>query len=357
VSPWATRITGFVAFAAFAVFVGVLPAFISDFKAQQYAYVGIYLIALLGLNILTGYTGQISLGHGAFMAIGGYTSAILMAGNEQFGGPFGGGLKDVWTIPIAGLVAGLVGLAFGLPALRLSGLYLALATFAIAVALPPFVKRFQELTGGGSGINLFGIPELTGSTTNVEIFGRSLTFNDWLYYLCWSIALVAFAGAWLILRGRTGRAFRAVRDSEVAAVSSGVSLARYKTLAFGISAAYAGIAGALYAIANTFVNPDTFPIALSIFLLIGVVVGGLGGLSGLVFGAIFVYFLPLWAQGEDVGSLLPDRIVEETQKPGGAAIVYGVVLILLMFVIPNGVSGLFRRIGQLRSGRRYSRSR
>jgi branched-chain amino acid transport system permease protein len=356
-SPWATRIVGFVAFAAFVVFVAVLPAFISDFKAQQYAYVGIYLIALLGLNILTGYTGQISLGHGAFMAIGGYTSAILMAGNEQFGGPIGGGLKDVWTIPIAGLVAGLVGLAFGLPALRLSGLYLALATFAIAVALPSFVKRFEEFSGGGSGINLFGIPELTGSITNVEVLGRSLTFNDWLYYLSWSVALVAFAGAWLILRDRTGRAFRAVRDSEVAAVSSGVSLARYKTLAFGISAAYAGIAGGLYAIANTFVNPDTFPIALSIFLLIGVVVGGLGGLSGLVFGAIFVYFLPLWAQGQDLGSVLPNRVIEETQKPGGAAIVYGVVLILLMFLIPNGVSGLFRRIGQLRAGRRYSRGR
>ena len=355
-SPRFTQIVGFAAFAGFVAFVVVLPSFISDFKAQQYAYVGIYLIALLGLNILTGYTGQISLGHGAFMAIGGYTSALLMAGNEQFGGPVAGGLKDVWTIPFAGLVAGLVGLAFGLPALRLSGLYLALATFAIAVALPSTVKRFEEFTGGSNGINLFGIPELTGSITNVEILGRSLTYNDWLYFLSWSVALVAFAGAWLILRGRTGRAFRAVRDSETAAVSSGVSLARYKTLAFGISAAYAGVAGGLYAIANTFVNPDTFPIALSIFLLIGVVVGGLGGLSGLLFGAIFIYFLPLWAQGQDLGSLLPDRIIEETQRPGGPAVVYGVVLILLMFLIPNGVGGLFRKAGQLIARRRYSRS-
>jgi branched-chain amino acid transport system permease protein len=263
----------------------------------------------------------------------------------------------VWTIPFAGLVAGLVGLAFGLPALRLSGLYLALATFAIAVALPSTVKRFDEFTGGGSGINLFGIDELTGSLSGeVDILGRTLTYNDWLYYLSWSIALVAFAGAWLILRGRTGRAFRAVRDSETAALSSGVSLARYKTLAFGISAAYAGVAGGLYAIANTFVNPDTFPVALSIFLLIGIVVGGLGGLSGLVFGAIFVYFLPLWAQGQDLGSVLPDRIIEETQRPGGPAIVYGVVLILLMFLIPNGVGGIFRRVGQLIARRRYSRT-
>jgi branched-chain amino acid transport system permease protein len=355
-SPRMTRIIGFVAFAAFVVFIAVLPAFISDFKARDYSYVGIYLIALLGLNILTGYTGQISLGHGAFMAIGGYTTAILMAGNKDFGGPLSGGMKDVWTLPIAGLVAGLVGLAFGIPALRLSGLYLALATFAIAVAMPSTVKRFEEFTGGGQGIQLFGKPELTGSISNVRIFSWSLTPNDWMYYLAWSIALFAFAVAWLILRGRTGRAFRAVRDSETAAVSSGVSLARYKTLAFGISAAFAGVAGGLFAIASAFVNPDAFPVALSIFLLVGIVVGGLGGLSGLVFGAIFVAFLPLWAQGQDLGSLLPHRIIVETQRPGGPAIVYGVVLILLMFVLPNGVGGLFRRIGQLLSGRRYSRA-
>jgi branched-chain amino acid transport system permease protein len=351
-STRAGRLFGFVTFAVFVAFVGVLPAFVSDFKAQQYAYVGIYLIALLGLNILTGYTGQISLGHGAFMAIGGYTAAILMAGNEQFGGPIGGGVRDVWTIPIAGVVAGLLGLAFGLPALRLSGLYLALATFAVAVALPPAVKRFEEFSGGGSGINLFGIPELTGGISGVSVFGGHLSFNDWLYYLSWSIALVAFAFAWLILRGRTGRAFRAVRDSEIAAVSSGVSLARYKTLAFGISAAYCGVAGALFAIANTFVNPDTFPIVLSIYLLVGIVVGGLGGLSGLVFGAIFIEFVQFWTQGEDLGSHLPSFIIEETKKPGGPAIVYGVVLILLMFVLPSGVGGLFRRIGQLLTRRR-----
>jgi branched-chain amino acid transport system permease protein len=150
-----------------------------------------------------------------------------------------------------------------------------------------------------------------------------------------------------------------------------VSLARYKMLAFGISAAYAGVAGGLYAIANTFVNPDTFPIALSIFLLVGVVVGGLGGLSGLLFGAIFIYFLPLWSQGQDLGSLLPDSVVQGdtisipllgdfvfkgTSAAGGPAIVYGIVLILLMFLIPNGVSGIFRRVGQLVSRRRYSRS-
>jgi branched-chain amino acid transport system permease protein len=288
----------------------------------------------------------------------------------------------VWTLPIAALVAGAVGLAFGLPALRLSGLYLALATFAIAVAMPSTVKRFEHFTGGGQGIQLFGIPELTGSNAAVgedpnapatfELLGLTFTQNDWMYYLTWTIALAALAGAWLILRGRTGRALRAVRDSETAAVSSGVSLAKYKTLAFGISAAYAGVAGGLFAISSAFVNPDTFPIALSIFLLVGIVVGGLGGLSGLVFGAIFVAFLPLWAQGQDLGSLLPDRVIQGdtisipilgdwlfkgTSAPGGPAIVYGVVLILLMFVLPNGVGGVFRRVGQMIGARRMARSK
>jgi branched-chain amino acid transport system permease protein len=347
------RVIGFLAFGVLVVFIALLPAFVTDVKAQQYAYVGIYLVAVLGLNILTGFTGQISLGHGAFMAIGAYTTAILMVGNEQFGGPIAGGVKDVWTIPVAGLVAGLAGLAFGLPALRLSGLYLALATFAVAVAMPSLLKRFPDFTGGSTGINLFGRPELTAGTGGIDVFGHHVTFNDWLYYLCWTVALVAFAVAWLVLRGRFGRALRAVRDSEIAAVSSGVSLARYKTLAFGISAAYAGVAGSLFAIANTFINPDTFPILLSIELLIGIVVGGLGGLSGLVFGAYFIAFFRLyWAQGEDLGSLLPHRIIEETQKPGGAAIVYGVALILLMFVLPSGVGGLFRRVGEILTRRR-----
>ncbi len=350
------RTVGFVTFAVFVVCVAALPGFVSDFETREYAYVAIYLVALLGLNILTGYTGQISLGHGAFMAIGAYTTAILMAGNEQYGGPISGGMKDVWTIPFAALVAGLFGYAFGIPALRLSGLYLALATFAIAVATPPTLRRFEEWTGASQGIQLSGLPELTGSTTNVDVLGRSLTPNEWLYYLCWTLALVGFVVAWLILRGRTGRALRAVRDSETAAVSSGVSLPRYKTLAFGVSAAFAGVAGSLLAIATGSVSPATFTIVLSIYLVVGIVIGGLGRLSGLVFGAIVIAFLQLWAQGQDLGSLLPDRIIEETQKPGGSAIVFGVVLILLMFVLPNGVAGLFRRVGYLIMRRLPSRA-
>ena len=320
-------------FVVLAAVVAVVPSFVSEFRAQQLAYVGIYLTAIIGLNVLTGYTGQISLGHGAFMAVGGYTTAILMADH---------GVKDIWTIPLAGLVAGAAGFLFGIPALRLSGLYLALATFAIAVSMPAVIKRFEGFTGGGTGINLFGIPELTASLTPVEIFGRQVAFNDWLYYLSWSIALVGYVIAWLLLRGRSGRAFRAVRDSETAAQSSGVSLARYKTLAFGVSAAYTGVAGSLFAIATTYVNPDTFPIALSILLLVGVVVGGLGSLVGLIAGAVFIQFLPTWSQ-------------EVSKSPGAPSVVSGALLIALMFVLPMGVAGLIERL-RLLTRRIYHRS-
>ena len=346
-------------FAALAALVVVLPAFISDFRAQQLAYVAIYLTAILGLNVLTGYTGQISLGHGAFMAVGGYTSAILMSEGQRDVLPLiDGGVKDVWTIPLAALVAGAAGFLFGLPALRLSGLYLALATFAIAVATPAVIKKFEHFTGGGGGINLFGTPELTASVTPVDVLGLELNFNNWLYALSWTIALTAYLVAWLFLRGRTGRALRAVRDSETAAVSCGVSLARYKTLAFGVSAAFAGAAGALFAIATTFVNPDTFPIALSINLLVGLVVGGLGSLAGLIAGAVLVFFLPIWAQ--DASGAIPDWLPFfgdlNTSSPGAPAVVFGVVLIFLMFVLPTGFGGFLRRLGSL-THRGYHRSK
>ena len=196
------------------------------------------------------------------------------------------------------------------------------------------IKRFEGFTGGGSGINLFGLPELTASLAPVEILGQELVFNDWLYYLSWTIALVAYVLAWLFLRGRTGLALRAVRDSETAAQSSGVSLPRYKTLAFGVSAAYAGVAGSLFAIATTFVNPDTFPIALSILLLVGVVVGGLGSLVGLIAGAVFIQFLPDWSQ-------------QISNSPGAPSVVSGLILIALMFVLPMGVAGLVARLRTL----------
>jgi branched-chain amino acid transport system permease protein len=321
------------AFAALGAAIVVTPAFLSGFHEQEAAYVGLYTIALLGLNVLTGYTGQISLGHGAFMAVGGYTTAILMVDH---------GVKDVWTIPPAALVAGAAGLLFAIPALRLSGLYLALATFAIAVAAPAVIKKFDHFTGGGSGKNLFGKPELTASLQPVHVLGHPMSFYNWLYYLAWTLALAGYILSWLFLRGRIGRALRAVRDSETAAVSFGVSLARYKTLAFGVSAAYAGVAGSLFAIANAYVNPDTFPISLSIFLLAGVVVGGLGSLVGLIGGAVLIEFLPSWSQ-------------DHWRSAGAPAVVYGIVLIVLMILLPGGVAGSARRVTEALTLRRYGR--
>ena len=360
--------------ASVAVF--LLPRFISDFRAQQFAYVGIYFIALLGLNLLTGITGQISLGHGAFMLIGGYTTAILMSNEEPalelLGHQFTGDMRDIWTIPIAGLVAGVVGFLFGFPALRLSGLYLALATFSIAVAAPAVVKKFEDFTGGGSGINLFAldtrtqVKSITDPTTfeettiPIKVIGIEVpTFNEWLYYLCWSLALVMFGVAWLLLRGRFGRTLRSIRDSELAAASSGVNLARYKTLAFGISAFYAGVAGSLLAIATTFVNPETFPIALSIFLLVGIVVGGLGSLTPLVFGAIFIHFMQIeWAQ--EVENVIPDFLPIlgdiDTDAPGAPAVAFGVTLILIMLAFPAGAAGLIRNLKSY-ARRNYHRGR
>jgi branched-chain amino acid transport system permease protein len=318
---------------------------LSDFRASQAALVAIYFVALIGLNILIGYTGQVSLGHGAFMALGGYATAILVSdqGLELFGHTFSSDLRDIWTLPIAGLVAGVAGFVFGIPALRLTGAYLALATFGIGIALPAVLKKAEVLTGGGTGINLFGQPKLTGLGIETTVFGRHLTYNDWLYYACWTVALLGLVVAWLLLRGRLGRAFRAVRDSPAAATSSGVNLAAAKTAAFGISAAYAGVAGGLYAMQTTFVNPGVFDVTLSIFLLVGVVVGGLGTMWTQVFGAAFIVFLP------DVAQAI-------SKQPGVPAIVYSVVLIALMLVLPTGVGGLVRRALAPLTSRLYHQS-
>jgi branched-chain amino acid transport system permease protein len=311
--PPRERVLKAAAVAVFVAAVGLVPSILDDFQASQFAYVAIFLIAITGLDILTGYTGQISLGHGAFMAIGGYTTAILAAK---------AGVDYLWTIPVAGVVAGVAGFLFGVPALRLTGLYLALATFGIAVAMPALITKFDGLTGGNAGLQF----DLVQAPSWLD-----LSPNDWLYALSWTIALVLLAAAWLLLRGRTGRAFRAVRDSEVAAVAFGIHLPTVKTLAFGVSAFYAGIAGALFAVANlSYVSPETFSLRLSIYLVVGAVAGGLGSLWGLVFGAALIEFLPVHAA--DVSRTAPD-------------VIFGAVLIAVMLLLPTGAAGLLRRLG------------
>jgi branched-chain amino acid transport system permease protein len=254
----------------------VLPFVLEDYRVFQFTLVVINAIALLGLNLLTGYNGQISLGHGAFYGIGAYTTAILV---HRFGFPY-------WlTIPCAGGVCLGIGFLFGLPALRLQALYLALATFALGTVLPQILKakQIESWTGGVQGITIRK-PE--------PPFGLPVSQDQWLYFLCLAVAVVLFTCANNLVHGPTGRAIVAIRDRHIAASSMGIDTAMYKSITFGISAMYTGIAGALAALAVQFVGPDSFPILLSFSLLVGIVVGGIASISGAVYGALFIQFVP-----------------------------------------------------------------
>jgi branched-chain amino acid transport system permease protein len=306
------------ALAAVPLLVVFLPKAMGDYYNFRFALVGIYFIAIIGLNILTGYNGQISLGHGAFLAFGAYTTAILVSNY---------GVGEYWTIPIAGILTGAFGFLFGFPALRLSGVYLALATFGLATSIPLIATRYEGFAGGGQGKTI----PLPSSPIG------GLSTNEWLSYLTWAIAGLMFGAAWLILRGSLGRAFRAVRDAPIAAVSSGISLARYKTLAFAIAAAYAGIAGALFAIANGFASPTAFPVSLSILLLTGAVVGGLGSLEGMLFGAIFIQFAPDWGDKLSKQVHFNEASVQST-------VFYGLILLMVLFLMPGGAAGLLHQL-------------
>ncbi len=312
--------------AAAAAAVVVCPLLVSDFRASQLAYVAIYFIALLGLDVLTGLSGQVTLGHGAFMALGGYTTAILVVEH---------GVRDVWTIPLAGAISGLVGAAAAIPALRLSRLHLALATLAFAVTVPALAKELSGLSGGSRGLQLFGVSSYTGKGfERVHVLGLGLSFNHWLYALAWGIAGLLTLPAWLIRTSTFGLRLRAVRDSELAATVSGLHPAALRTAAFGISAAYAGVAGSLFALASSFVSPETFPVNLSLLLVIGFVVGGAGSLPGLVVGALGIQFLPNLTQ-------------QVSSRPGVPSIVYGSVVIFAALLLPGGVGGSLRRAASL----------
>jgi branched-chain amino acid transport system permease protein len=309
-----------------------LPTVTSSFMASEWGGALILAIAIMGLNILVGYSGQLSLGHGAFMALGAYTSAVLAHHYK---------IDYLITIPIAGLLTGVVGFLFGIPALRLSPLYLALATFALAVVTPSLIKRPAPLTGGVQGILLIQ-PDPPAFATSVwtVITGTLMTSDQWIYYITLFCALVLFWVAWNLVRHRPGRAMRAVRDGEVAAAASGINIAGYKTLAFGLSAFYGGIAGSLLGLSTGFVSPDTFPVSLSIQLLVGAVVGGLASIPGPLAGAIFAYFLPIesnqWVPGQ---TWIPSAIAGTIVK-AGPSVTYGVVLIVVMIFARNGIVGL-----------------
>src|SRR5215213_9839356 len=299
----------------------VVPFVVKNFYIFQITLAIIYAIAILGLNLLTGFNGQFSLGHSAFYAIGAYTAAIMM---ENMG------LSYVWTLPVAAVVCFVFGFLFGLPALRLEGIYLALATFALAIAIPQVLKSsvLEHWTGGVQGIVIIK-PDAP--------FGLALSSDQWLYLFTAAVAILMYVCATNLVKSRTGRALIAIRDHPVAASAMGINVSLYKSLTFGLSALYTGVAGALGAIAIGFVAPDSFTFVLAVALFVGLVVGGVASIPGTLVGGLFVLFVP--------------NIAESVSK-GLAGAVYGVILLLVIYLMPTGFAGLTRLItGKLVRGR------
>jgi branched-chain amino acid transport system permease protein len=281
------------------------PLAVKNFVIFQMTMLLIYGLAVMALNILTGGSGQFSLGQSAFYAVGAYTSAILM---ETYN------VNYVLTLPISGIICFGVGFLFGLPALRLSGVYLALATFALATAMPQLLKLnfLEPWTGGVQGLVV---------TKPDAPFGLPMSQDMWLYYFTLAITIAIYVAAVNLLRSRSGRAFMAIRDNEIAASAMGVDVALYKTLAFGVSAGITGIAGSLGAIVVQFVAPDSYTITLAIQLFLGMVVGGVGWLPGSIVGAAFIIFVPNMA---------------ESVSKGLSGAVFGVLLFIVIYVVPHG---------------------
>jgi branched-chain amino acid transport system permease protein len=301
---------------------------ITNFQFLQLSLMIVYAIAVLGLILLTGFNGQISLGHGAFFAVGAYTAAILM---DQAGWPF-------WaTLPSAALACFIAGYLFGLPALRLEGHYLALATFALAVAVPQILKyrHIEPLTNGVMGISLIK-PEAP--------FGLTLSTDQWMFLVVLAIAALMFWIARNLLDSRTGRALIAIRDHPMAASTMGINVPHYKAVIFGISALYTGLAGALHGVIFEFVSPDSFRFELSIAILVGAVVGGIASLPGAVFGGMFVQVIEKYADA------LTKKISGAVHLPLELEpwLIYGIALIALMYTMPTGIAGglaaLWRRL-------------
>ncbi|MET0708079.1 MAG: branched-chain amino acid ABC transporter permease [Tardiphaga sp.] len=302
------------------------PLFVKNFYIFQMTMWLIYAIAVLALNILTGASGQFSLGQSAFYALGAYTSAILI---EH------GSVNYVLTLPAAGVICFIAGFLFGLPALRLSGIYLALATFALAVAMPQLLKLgvFEHWTGGVQGLVVTkpDAPEILAT------MGLKVSQDMWLYYFTLAVSILIYIFSVNLLKSRSGRAMMAIRDNEIAASAMGVDVSLYKTLAFGVSAGITGVAGGLGAIAVQFVAPDGYTIQLAVALFLGMVVGGVGWLPGSLAGAAFIVFVP--------------NIAEHVSK-GLSGAVFGVILIIIIFLVPHGsrqiAYGAQSLIGKLR---------
>jgi branched-chain amino acid transport system permease protein len=330
-TSWATR-SGIGRFAiAFWVLMLLLPLIGNIYPTESfdyYMFMGqsmlVYAIAVLGLNLLIGFNGQISLGHGAFFALGAYTTAILM---------IDGGWPYWATLPVVAVVCFGAGFLFGFPALKLESHYLALATFTLAIAVPQLLKHksIAGWTGGVSGLVL-DKPDAP--------FGLPLSPDQFLFYFCLVVAMVLFWCAFNLLRGRSGRAMMAIRDHGMAAGTMGIDTSLYKTITFGISALYTGIAGALSAITVAYVAPDSFALPLSIAFLVGLVVGGLASLPGCLIGGAFLVLVQNWAQS--LSDFMKQTFSLQYDVPPWA--IYGVLLLLLMYVMPTGIAGGVQRL-------------
>lgn len=299
----------------------VAPMVLDIFYLGELALVYIYAIAGIGLMLLVGYTGMVSLGHAAFLAIGAYAHAYL--------------LSRGWPLPIslitAGLLTAAVGAIVGLPAMRMTGIYLAIATLAFAIIVEQVIAHWESVTGGYRGML---VPE-------AEIFGLNLSDGQPFYYLCLFVTIASLVTALNILRSPTGRAMIGIRDSEISAQSMGIDLARTKSIAFALSAGFTGLAGGLFAHKLGYLAPDAFTLLTSIQLLLMVVVGGLGSMHGVFFGAIFIGFLP---QGIAImRDSLPPAI---GQLPGLEPGMFGLILVLFLIFEPLGIYGRWRKIRQ-----------
>ena len=304
-----------------ALLLAAAPLTLSDFYLGEAAWVFIYAVAGIGVMLLVGYTGLVSLGHAAFLAIGAYAHAILM----QHG----------WPLPLSLLTAALlaagVGFLLGRPTLRMTGIYLAIATLAFAAVVEQVIVHWQSMTGGFRGMV---VPK-------AELFGLDLSRPAPFYGLCLAVLLLSLWMALNVLRGPTGRAMNAVRDSEISAQSMGIDLAHVRSIAFALSAGFTGLAGGLFAHQLGYLAPDAFTLLLSIQLLLMVVVGGLGSLHGVIFGAVFLGLLP---QGIALlRDLLPPAV---GQIPGLEPGVFGLILMAFLIYEPLGLYGRWRKIRQ-----------
>lgn len=296
-----------------------LPWFFTEFWLAQTTFVLIYSIIGLGLMLLCGFTGLFSIGHAAFVGVGAYAQAVLT--NHGFPFPL--------ALALAGTVSAVVGMLVGMPALRVKGIYLAIATLSFGFIVEEILVRWESVTGGNAGMR---VPQPV-------LFGFKLQSDASFYYLCLAICIAATLAVLNLLRSPTGRAFVAIRDSEISAQSMGIHLARYKTLSFALSAALAGLGGALYAHKLRFISPEQFGIAQSIDLLLMVVIGGLGSVHGAFLGAIFLISLP------QLIALAKDHLPAVVgQAPGLQAVVYGAVLVSFVLFEPLGLYGRWRKV-------------